>query len=128
MANALSPRASGPAGRGAPAPAGGRASAFSPRGGLSEEDKNKLSNIGKKKYAEQAIWFLNAWSTSLSEQEKEHCYLSFQKFSTLDDKLKKGEELVEFDFERLAHFFLAQMEMNWTNSFPTSCWKDLTAL
>jgi len=73
---------------------------------LSDDDKKKLSDIGKKKYSEQAIWFLNGWLHEMKDDDKEHCFVAVQKFGGLDpNKKSDGNDLDEFCSHKLLETF-----------------------
>lgn len=50
----------------------------------------------RKKYSDQAIWFLNGFWKEGAEQEAETVWNNTQKFIELDSKKKDGNELDEF--------------------------------
>jgi len=58
-------------------------------------DATKLLELTRKKYSEQAIWFLNGFWEEL-EQETENVWNYTEKFSSLDTRKKEGNELDEF--------------------------------
>jgi len=68
-----------------------------------EKEKTLFQELTRKKYIDQAKWFLNGFWEQGIESEKENIWKYTQKFIELDDKRKKeGNELDEF----LAHKFL----------------------
>lgn len=71
---------------------------------VGSNDNEKLSDLGKKTYRAQAIWFLNAYFEKMTNIETvaEDVWTFVNKFSELDRRGKDGNELDEFG----AHRFL----------------------
>jgi len=57
---------------------------------------NQFFSLTRKKYADQAIWFLNGFWKDEAEKESENIWKCAQKFIELDSKKKEGNELDEF--------------------------------
>jgi len=60
------------------------------------DDKAKLLALTRSKYSDQAIWYLNGFWTEGAEGEAENVWNYTQKFISLDEKKKEGNELDEF--------------------------------
>lgn len=82
-----------------------------------KDDKEKLANLNKKTYAEQAQWFMNIYWKKLFGDEKSrlHVWEACHLFNELDSaKGKLGNELNEFDAHRFMekfHSALTVLEM-----------------
>jgi len=66
------------------------------------DDKTKLLELTRRKYSEQAIWFLNGFWTEGAEEQAENIWKYTDRFIALDEKKKEGNELDEF----FSHKFL----------------------
>jgi myosin heavy subunit len=69
------------------------------------EYKQKLYELTRMKYEDQAKWFLNGFWKEGAEQESENIWKCTHKFIELDDRKKEGNELDEFR----AHKFLESL-------------------
>jgi len=58
--------------------------------------KSQLLELTRKKYVDQAIWYLNGFWKEGAENEAENIWIYCQKFMELDSKKKEGNELDEF--------------------------------
>jgi len=58
--------------------------------------KSQFLELTRKKYIDQAIWFLNGFWKNEAEKESENIWAFTQKFIELDSKKKEGNELDEF--------------------------------
>jgi len=60
-------------------------------------EKNQFLELTRKKYSDQAIWYLNGfWLDGGAEQESENIWNCAHKFIELDSRKKEGNELDEF--------------------------------
>jgi len=59
-------------------------------------EKAQFSELTRKKYMDQAIWFLNGFWKDEAEKEAENIWNCAQKFIQLDSRKKEGNELDEF--------------------------------
>jgi hypothetical protein len=58
--------------------------------------KSQFLELTRKKYSDQAIWYLNGFWKEGAEPESENVWNYAQKFIELDSRKKEGNELDEF--------------------------------
>jgi len=63
---------------------------------MSEKEKAGLLELTRKKYSDQAIWYLNGFWKSGAEAEAENIWKFSHGFVSLDTRKKEGNELDEF--------------------------------
>jgi len=68
-------------------------------------DQEKLDDLCRRTYKDQAVWFLNGFWKKLGEAEAKNVWKWKHKFDTLDDKGKEGNQLDELNAHRFLESF-----------------------